>query len=143
VLRPLRKAGARRLVLLPLFGLTTPRGCATRLFAVGPPGEGPGQAPTGPFRDPGAGVTTTAATMSQVDRQAPARLAPARVLAHLPLSHPPVNPRCRTAEAISMSDGLVRIKRAVLAGRFAFSVRARIEMEADGLTESIINAGAI
>ncbi|MFI5340122.1 MAG: hypothetical protein ACHQ7N_09815 [Candidatus Methylomirabilales bacterium] len=47
-----------------------------------------------------------------------------------------------------MSDVLVRIKRAVLAGRFAFSEKARIEMEADGLTESdvpesIINAGAI
>ncbi len=47
-----------------------------------------------------------------------------------------------------MSDVLVRIKRAVLAGRFAFSEKARIEMEIDGLTESdvaesIINAVAI
>ena len=47
-----------------------------------------------------------------------------------------------------MSDVLVRIKRAVLAGRYAFSEKARIEMEADGLTESdvaesIINAVAI
>jgi hypothetical protein len=45
-------------------------------------------------------------------------------------------------------DVLVRIKRAVLAGRYAFSEKARIEMEADGLTESdvaesIINAVAI
>lgn len=47
-----------------------------------------------------------------------------------------------------MSDILVRIKRAVLAGRYAFSEKARIEMEADGLTEldvaeSIVNAVAI
>ena len=47
-----------------------------------------------------------------------------------------------------MSDVRVRIKRAVLAGRFAFSEKARIEMETDGLTESdvaesIINAVAI
>ncbi len=47
-----------------------------------------------------------------------------------------------------MSDVLVRIKRAVLAGRYAFSEKARIEMEADSLTEidvaeSIINAVAI
>ena len=47
-----------------------------------------------------------------------------------------------------MIDVLVRIKRAVLAGRYAFSEKARIEMEADGLTEfdvaeSIINAVAI
>jgi hypothetical protein len=47
-----------------------------------------------------------------------------------------------------MSDVLIRIKRAVLAGRYAFSEKARIEMEADGLTEadvaeSIINAVAI
>ena len=47
-----------------------------------------------------------------------------------------------------MSDVLVRIKRAVLAGRVAFSEKARIEMETDGLTESdvaesIINAVAI
>lgn len=47
-----------------------------------------------------------------------------------------------------MSDVLVRIKRAVLEGHYAFSEKARIEMEADGLTEldvaeSIINAVAI
>jgi hypothetical protein len=47
-----------------------------------------------------------------------------------------------------MNDVLVRIKRAVLAGRYAFSEKARIEMEADSLTESdvaesIINAVAI
>jgi len=47
-----------------------------------------------------------------------------------------------------MSDVLVRIKRAVLAGRYGFSEKARIEMEADGLAESdvaesIINAVAI
>lgn len=45
-------------------------------------------------------------------------------------------------------DILVRIKRAVLAGRYAFSEKARLEMEADGLTEldvaeSILNAVAI
>jgi hypothetical protein len=45
-------------------------------------------------------------------------------------------------------DVLVRIKRAVLAGRYAFSEKARVEMEADGLTEldvaeSIVNAVAI
>ena len=45
-------------------------------------------------------------------------------------------------------DVLVRIKRAVLAGRYAFSDKARLEMEADGLTEldvaeSILNAVAI
>ena len=43
---------------------------------------------------------------------------------------------------------LVRIKRAVLAGRYAFSEKARLEMEADGLTEldvagSILSALAI
>ena len=48
------------------------------------------------------------------------------------------------------SDGrqgnvLIRIKRAVLAGRYAFSEKARLEMETDGLTEldiaeSILNA---
>ncbi len=43
---------------------------------------------------------------------------------------------------------LVRIKRTVLAGRYAFSEKARIEMEADGITEldvaeSIVNAVAI
>ena len=47
-----------------------------------------------------------------------------------------------------MSDVLVRIKRAVLAGRYAFSEKARIEMEAEALTEldvaeSILNAVAI
>ena len=47
-----------------------------------------------------------------------------------------------------MSDVLVRIKRAVLAGQYAFSEKARNEMECDGLTEldvaeSIINAVAI
>ena len=47
-----------------------------------------------------------------------------------------------------MSDILIRIKRAVLAGRFAFSEKARIEMEIDGITdmdvaESILNAVAI
>jgi len=47
-----------------------------------------------------------------------------------------------------MSGVLIRIKRAVLAGRYAFSEKARIEMEADDLTEadvaeSIINAVAI
>ncbi len=47
-----------------------------------------------------------------------------------------------------MSDGLVRIKRAVLAGRYAFCEKARLEMEADGITEldvaeSILNAVAI
>lgn len=47
-----------------------------------------------------------------------------------------------------MSDILVRIKRAVLAGRYAFSEKARLEMEADALTEldvaeSILNAVAI
>jgi hypothetical protein len=47
-----------------------------------------------------------------------------------------------------MSDILVRIKRAVLAGRYAFSEKAQIEMEIDGLeeldvAESILNAVAI
>jgi hypothetical protein len=47
-----------------------------------------------------------------------------------------------------MSDTLIRIKRAVLAGRYAFSEKARIEMEIDCLTEmdvaeSILNAVAI
>jgi hypothetical protein len=47
-----------------------------------------------------------------------------------------------------MSEVLVRIKRAVLAGRYAFSEKARCEMEADALTEldvaeSIANAVAI
>jgi len=45
-------------------------------------------------------------------------------------------------------DVLIRIKRAVLAGHYAFSEKARVEMEADSLTEldvaeSIINAVAI
>ncbi len=45
-------------------------------------------------------------------------------------------------------DILVRIKRAVLAGRYAFGEKARVEMEADQLTEldvaeSILNAVAI
>jgi hypothetical protein len=47
-----------------------------------------------------------------------------------------------------MSDILVPIKRAALAGRYAFSEKARLQMEADGLTEldvaeSILNAVAI
>ena len=47
-----------------------------------------------------------------------------------------------------MSDMLIRIKRAVLAGHYVFSEKARLEMEADGLTEldvaeSILNAVAI
>jgi hypothetical protein len=47
-----------------------------------------------------------------------------------------------------VADILVRIKRTILAGRYAFSEKARIAMEADGLTEidvaeSIINAVAI
>jgi hypothetical protein len=47
-----------------------------------------------------------------------------------------------------MSDILVRIKRAVLAGNYTFSEKARIEMEADGLTEldvaeSILNSVAV
>jgi hypothetical protein len=47
-----------------------------------------------------------------------------------------------------MGDILVRIKRAVLAGRYAFSEKARLEMEIDGLeemdiAESILNAVAI
>jgi hypothetical protein len=45
-------------------------------------------------------------------------------------------------------ETLVRIKRAVLSGRYAFSEKARVEMEADELTEldvaeSIVNAVAI
>ncbi len=35
-----------------------------------------------------------------------------------------------------MNDILIRIKRAVLAGNYEFSEKARIEMEADGLVES-------
>ena len=47
-----------------------------------------------------------------------------------------------------MGDILVRIKRAVLAGRYEFSQKALDEMESDGLTplevaESILNAVAI
>ncbi len=47
-----------------------------------------------------------------------------------------------------MANVLVRIKRAVLAGRYAFSEKARREMEVDGLAEldvaeSILNAAAI
>ena len=47
-----------------------------------------------------------------------------------------------------MSDLLLRIKRAVLAGRFEFSEKARLEMWADGLidsdvVESIVNCVAI
>ena len=47
-----------------------------------------------------------------------------------------------------MSDTLVRIKRAVLAGHYAFSEKASFELEADGLNEldiveSIVNAVAI
>ena len=47
-----------------------------------------------------------------------------------------------------MSDTLVRIKRAILAGHYAFSEKASMEVEADGLTEldiaeSIVNAVAI
>ena len=47
-----------------------------------------------------------------------------------------------------MSNVLVRIKRAVLAGQYVFSEKARIEMEADGLmeldvAEFILNAVAI
>lgn len=47
-----------------------------------------------------------------------------------------------------MTGILVRIKRAILAGRYAFSEKARIEMESDSLAEfdvaeSIINAVAI
>lgn len=47
-----------------------------------------------------------------------------------------------------MDDVLVRIKRAVLAGRYLFSEKASTELEADGLTEldvaeAILNAVAI
>ena len=47
-----------------------------------------------------------------------------------------------------MSDVLVRIKRAVLAGRYGFSEKADTDLEADGLTEldvaeAILNAVAI
>jgi hypothetical protein len=52
------------------------------------------------------------------------------------------------ATRITDSDVLVRIKRAVLAGRYAFSDKAQVEMECDGLTdldvaEAILNAVAI
>jgi hypothetical protein len=48
----------------------------------------------------------------------------------------------------SMSDVLIRIKRAVLEGHYAFSEKARTEMEADDLSEldvaeSILNSVAI
>jgi hypothetical protein len=47
-----------------------------------------------------------------------------------------------------MSDTLIRIKRAVLTGHYAFSEKARVEMEMDSLSEldvaeSILNAVAI
>lgn len=47
-----------------------------------------------------------------------------------------------------MADTLIRIKRAVLAGRYAFSEKARTEMEFDGITEmdvveSLLNAVVI
>jgi hypothetical protein len=47
-----------------------------------------------------------------------------------------------------MDDVLVRIKRAVLAGRYLFSEKASIELEVDGLTEldvaeAVLNAVAI
>lgn len=47
-----------------------------------------------------------------------------------------------------MQNMLVQIKRVVLMGNYAFSEKARLEMEADGLTEldvaeSILNAVAI
>ena len=48
----------------------------------------------------------------------------------------------------SVSDILIRIKRAVLAGHYAFSEKARLELESDRLTEldvaeSILNAVTI
>lgn len=47
-----------------------------------------------------------------------------------------------------MTNVLIRIKRALLSGRYLFSEKARIEMRADGLTEldvieSLLNAVAI
>jgi hypothetical protein len=47
-----------------------------------------------------------------------------------------------------MRDTLVRIKRAILTGHYAFSEKASLELEADGLreldvVESIVNAVAI
>ena len=49
---------------------------------------------------------------------------------------------------MSVSDLLIRIKRAVLAGRYAFSEKARTELDADNLSEqdvieSILYAPAI
>ena len=40
-------------------------------------------------------------------------------------------------------DVLIRIKRAVLAGRYAFSEKARLEMEIDDLTELDIAGGFV
>jgi hypothetical protein len=56
--------------------------------------------------------------------------------------------RMAERKGLGIKDVLVRIKRAVLAGRYAFSEKARLEMEADALTEldvaeSILNAVAI
>jgi hypothetical protein len=53
-----------------------------------------------------------------------------------------------STERPQMSEVLVRIKRAVLGGRYAFSEKARLEMEEDAIgeldvAESIINAVAI
>jgi hypothetical protein len=47
-----------------------------------------------------------------------------------------------------VTEILIRIKRAALAGRYAFSEKARMEMEIDGITEldvaeSLLNAVAI
>jgi hypothetical protein len=42
-----------------------------------------------------------------------------------------------------MRDILVRIKRAVLAGRYAFSEKARTEMEADRLTEADVRRDVV
>ena len=47
-----------------------------------------------------------------------------------------------------MSDALIRIKRAILKANYAFSEKASLELEADGLTEldvveSIVDAVAI
>jgi hypothetical protein len=47
-----------------------------------------------------------------------------------------------------VTEILIRIKRAILAGRYAFSEKARTEMEIDGITEldvaeSLLNAVAI
>ena len=54
-----------------------------------------------------------------------------------PLLRPSARPLAvalRIEETQTMSDVLVGIKRAVLAGRYVFSEKARLEMEADGLT---------